>query len=275
VSGFTKLYSSIVLSTVWREPNHVRIVWITMLALADAGGHVEASVPGLADAARVTIAECEEALAAFQRPDPYSRTKDHDGKRIEPIDGGWRLLNYTKYREGRDPEKRREQNREAQARHRARLNERQPRVSQSKPDSAQAEAEAEAEAEEPEREGAHAPVAAAAAPAPLALDNPSSTKKAASRKPRRTSKRWTRVPDDFVPNAEHREIANKRSVNLDEELAKFRDHEFPKPKSDVNATFRNWLRNARPTHPLSWGKGPRPMQPPRADDNFTLEGKVE
>jgi hypothetical protein len=123
MSGFTKLYSTILLSTVWREPAHSRLTWITMLALADARGHVEASIPGLADAARVTIAECEEALRSFMSPDPYSRTTDHEGRRIERIDGGWRLLNHAKYREPRDPERRRDQNREAQARWR----ERQPR----------------------------------------------------------------------------------------------------------------------------------------------------
>ena len=53
MSGYTKLHSNIIHSTIWRAPNHVRLVWITMLALCDRDGVVEASVPGLADAARV------------------------------------------------------------------------------------------------------------------------------------------------------------------------------------------------------------------------------
>jgi len=57
-AGYTKLFSSIVHSTVWRESNHVRLVWVTLLALCDRDGRVEASVPGLADAARVTVPEC-------------------------------------------------------------------------------------------------------------------------------------------------------------------------------------------------------------------------
>lgn len=146
--GFTKVYSSLLLSTVWREPNHVRLVWITMLALSDAVGRVEASIPGLADAARVTLEECEDALRRLMSPDPYSRTKDHEGRRIADIDGGWRLLNYRKYRDGRDPERRREQNRDAQSRwrekHKPDVSHSKPPVSQGKPPSAQAEAEAEA-----------------------------------------------------------------------------------------------------------------------------------
>jgi hypothetical protein len=48
VTGYTKLFSSIVSSTLWREPAATKVVWITMLALADRHGEVEASIPGLA-----------------------------------------------------------------------------------------------------------------------------------------------------------------------------------------------------------------------------------
>jgi hypothetical protein len=118
--GFTKLFSSIVHSTVWREPNHVRLAWITMLALADKNGVVEASIPGLADAARISIEECEDALERFQQPDKYSRSVEHEGRRIKPIDGGWKLLNYEKYRGKLREEKLKEQNAERQRRYRQR-----------------------------------------------------------------------------------------------------------------------------------------------------------
>jgi hypothetical protein len=140
--GFTKLFSSIVTSTIWQEDDTTRIVWITLLALADAQGRVEGSVPGLAHIAHVGLPECEHALERLSSPDPYSRTRDFEGRRIEAIDGGWRILNYTKYRERRDPDNRREQNREAKRRQRDR--DCQPNVSQCQPKSAQAEAEAEA-----------------------------------------------------------------------------------------------------------------------------------
>ena len=147
--GFTKLFSSIIHSTVWREDGHVKIVWITMLALADQRGFVSASIPGLADAARVTIPECEDALLKFKSPDPYSRTKDHEGRRIEDCDGGWRLLNYLVYRELRSKEERKIQVREAVARFRERNRAKSDVINSkhSKPRKAQAEAEAEAEAE--------------------------------------------------------------------------------------------------------------------------------
>lgn len=63
-------------------------------------------------------------------------------------------------------------------------------------------------------------------------------------KPKR---RWRRVPADWEPTDEHRAIARERGLDFELELAKFRDHEFATAKSDASGTFRNWLRNARPT----------------------------
>jgi len=96
---FTKLFEGIVFSTVWREEMHVKIVWITMLALANQHGHVSASLPGLADAARVSLSDCEDALLRLADSDPHSRSKEYEGRRIEEVEGGWRILNYLKYRE--------------------------------------------------------------------------------------------------------------------------------------------------------------------------------
>jgi hypothetical protein len=99
VSGFTKLFSSIVTSSIWcLDHIHLR-VWITLLALSDALGIVEGSIPGLAHQARVTPDEFRAAIDCFTSPDPDSRTPDHEGRRIEAIAGGWRILNYGRYRE--------------------------------------------------------------------------------------------------------------------------------------------------------------------------------
>ena len=101
---FTKLFSSITESTIWTEDHPTRLTWITMLAMADRKGRVWASLPGLANRARVTLSEVETAITKFLSPDKYSRTEEFDGRRIEPIDGGWRLLNHEKYRSIRDEE---------------------------------------------------------------------------------------------------------------------------------------------------------------------------
>lgn len=143
--AFTKLFSSITESTVWCEPLATRIVWITMLAMADRQGRVFASIPGLANRARVEVEEAEQAILRFLEPDRYSRTPDHEGRRIEPIDGGWRLLNYAKYREMRDEEARREYQREWDQTRRRRPTQ-SDKSDKIRPQPTQAEAEAEAEA---------------------------------------------------------------------------------------------------------------------------------
>lgn len=103
---FTKLFSSITESTVWCESSDVRIVWIAMLAMADRHGRVFGTIPGLANRARVPVSACREAVKRFMEPDEDSRTKEHEGRRIREIDGGWVLLNHGKYRSIRDEEER-------------------------------------------------------------------------------------------------------------------------------------------------------------------------
>lgn len=83
-----------------------------MLAMSDKSGCVYASIPGLAHIANVGLHETELALSTLLSPDKYSRTPEKEGRRIEPIDGGWRLLNHAKFRAVRSAEERREYMRE-------------------------------------------------------------------------------------------------------------------------------------------------------------------
>jgi hypothetical protein len=121
--SYTKLFNSIITSTIWTEDDKTRILWITMLALADKNGEVQASIPGLARVAGITVADCEAAIRKFLDPDPYSRTPDDEGRRIEAIPGGWALLNHGKYREMAS----RDELKEAEAERKRRYRERQRR----------------------------------------------------------------------------------------------------------------------------------------------------
>lgn len=118
--SYTKLFGCILDSSIWNENDKTVRVWVTMLASANKFGEIEASVGGLAKRARVDREDCESALHTFLSPDPDSRTSDHDGRRIEEIDGGWRLLNWEKYMEKDSLEERRRKDRERQARRRKR-----------------------------------------------------------------------------------------------------------------------------------------------------------
>ena len=106
--NFVKLFSSITDSTIWSEPASTRLVWITMLAMSNAKGEVWASIPGLAHRANVPLTDCQVALDTLLSPDRYSRTTEHEGRRIQAIDGGWQVLNYIKFREIKDEAAQRE-----------------------------------------------------------------------------------------------------------------------------------------------------------------------
>ena len=119
--SYTKLFRSILDSSIWLEPNTTKIVWITMLAMKDRDGVVEASVKALARRAGVSVEETKQALATLTEPDEDSRTPEYEGRRIVKVDGGWHILNSDKYREKQDEHEQRERKNARQARWRARV----------------------------------------------------------------------------------------------------------------------------------------------------------
>jgi len=120
MTGYTKLFGLIIASSIWDEDDKTRLVWITMLALKDRHHVVNATVKALALFARVTEGECERALDKFLSPDPSSRTPGHEGRRIETVPGGWKILNGEIYAKMLTKEERREYNAEKQAEYRKR-----------------------------------------------------------------------------------------------------------------------------------------------------------
>lgn len=94
---FVVLDAEILSSSVWSEAAHVRLVWITLLILCDTEGNVGAAVPGIARAAGVTLDEAVDAIRRLQEPDPHSRTKAHEGRRLEISDRGFRVLNFMEH----------------------------------------------------------------------------------------------------------------------------------------------------------------------------------
>lgn len=99
MSGFTLLWGKILDSSIWvKESKETRLVWITLLAMKDSEGIVQASVVGLADRAKVTPDECRAALQVFLSPDSDDTSKVEDGRRIREVPGGWQIINHDLYR---------------------------------------------------------------------------------------------------------------------------------------------------------------------------------
>lgn len=118
MSGYVKLFGSLLDSSIMDQPIVTRWIWTVMLAMKDRHGVVSASVGGLARRAGVKREEVEEALQVFLSPDPDSRTKDDDGRRIRVVDGGWLIINHQKYRDLESEAERRERDAERKRRER-------------------------------------------------------------------------------------------------------------------------------------------------------------
>ena len=99
MSGYVKLFSEIIESSIWDEDSETCKVWITLLALADSEGFVRGSPGWLAKRSRVNVDKVDSALKKFTSPDKFSRTPTEEGKRIEATPDGWVILNYVFYRE--------------------------------------------------------------------------------------------------------------------------------------------------------------------------------
>ena len=99
MAGYAKVFSSIVTSSLWCMDHSVLRIWIAMLTTCTSEGVVEGSVPGFASLCRVTVEEMEKAIEVLASPDPHSRTQDFEGRRIQVIPGGWKILNYKSYRD--------------------------------------------------------------------------------------------------------------------------------------------------------------------------------
>ena len=97
--SFTLLWSKILNSSLWvKESKETRLVWITLLAMKNRAGLIQSSVVGLADRAKVSPEECEEALRVLTSPDPNDTSKIEQGIRLRVVPGGWEVVNHDLYR---------------------------------------------------------------------------------------------------------------------------------------------------------------------------------
>lgn len=132
---YAKLFRSLLLSSVWSEDPATKVLWVSMLAEADAEGYVFGSIVGLAKMAGLLVDETQSSLAKLMAPDPVSsdltRAPENEGRRVVVIPGGWRLVNYAYYRDLQDVDVRRAQDRLRKQRYRSQT--KRPRVSRRVP----------------------------------------------------------------------------------------------------------------------------------------------
>ncbi len=97
---YNKIFTKILDSSIWLEPDATRIVWLTCIAAMDEDGFcMFASPANLAHRANVTLTAALAALETLEGPDANSSDHDNEGRRLERVPGGWMVLNAAKYRE--------------------------------------------------------------------------------------------------------------------------------------------------------------------------------
>lgn len=100
MNTWAPLFSKIVDSSLWCEPDFVVKVFITMLAKKDADHVVRGSAFNIASWAKKTEKEALEALRVLSSPDTRRlEPQPFDGRRIERVEGGWLVLNGQSYQD--------------------------------------------------------------------------------------------------------------------------------------------------------------------------------
>lgn len=95
---YVPIFSRIVDSSLWIEPDYVVKVFLTMLAKKDADEVVRGTAFNIASWSKKTEQEVIEALKILSSPDTKRlEPQPFDGRRIEKVEGGWKLLNGAKY----------------------------------------------------------------------------------------------------------------------------------------------------------------------------------
>jgi site-specific DNA-cytosine methylase len=244
---YNKLFSKIVTSSVWLCPTDHRIVWITFLALMDQDGFVAmASVANLAHTARVSLEAAQEAVKAFESPDPHDPEQEFQGRRIERVPSGWMVLNAEKYRNVATAEKIREQTRLRNQAYR----QRKTNATMTHHDAVVTNRDATETPSDQIRSEAHQRQRQEGERASQQTQSPQqhSTSSTGDARAARSA-RAQRFPDDFNLTPERRAVAEAEQIDAEREFTKFADHwraagGANARKADWDATWRNWCKRA-------------------------------
>lgn len=102
MNTWTPLFSRLVDSSVWTEPDYVCKVFITMLALKDADQVVRYNAFALGRKCWPSDEDAEarvlDALKVLSSPDKKRlEPQPHEGRRVRKVDDGWLILNGQAY----------------------------------------------------------------------------------------------------------------------------------------------------------------------------------
>ncbi len=112
MNRYSPLWSQIVDSSLWCEPDFVVKVFLTMIAKKDMDDIVRGNAFNISQWSKKTEAEVLEAIKVLSSPDTRRVEKqEFDGRRIEKVPEGYKVLMGAHYRKMMSTAGRREYNR--------------------------------------------------------------------------------------------------------------------------------------------------------------------
>lgn len=106
---FVPLSRGMIDGSLWEADLRVRVLFVTMLFISfepARRGTVDITLRKLAGRAGMSPKDVRYALDVLMAPDPDSRSKGDDGRRIERLDDrrewGWRIVNWSGYEQARE-----------------------------------------------------------------------------------------------------------------------------------------------------------------------------
>lgn len=148
--AYGKIFESMFSGSMVGSGSTVFAVWAYVIANAKPPGFVELNPKLLAAIIGCTVDEILAAMKVLESPDPESRCKDHDGRRL--LSEGaflYHVPSWHRYHDLRNEIERRHQNREAQRRHRQKSSASVSNGQHASAKSAHADADTEAESNHP------------------------------------------------------------------------------------------------------------------------------
>lgn len=225
--SYTKLYSTILDSSIWSSSDSTRLVWITMLAMATKNGIVHASIDGLARRANVSLDAARTAIDELSSPDENDKSGVRGGRRIVPMQGCWQLVNFEFYRETRSIDAVRKQQ------WRDRSPSKKVNVQDNAPSSSSSSSSNTSTIVDP-------PIAPVQAPV-IVVD----------------SKRGRFAPADLEPSQAQRVRCQELRIDVASELRDFKLHEFNRDYSDWPRRFAKWIEESRVRRETENAKKPK------------------
>lgn len=267
MAGYTPVFDTVFNGTLcgkWPELP----VWLTLLPLADWQGHIDMTPEAIAARTGWPLNLLLQGIEILCQPDPRSRSKEEDGRRLILIDPerqwGWRVVNIQKYRE-----RSRDQNRVADGRHAEKMrkwreNKKGKDVTRSDPevpdetrcDSTQTHTQTHTQTKKEEKKG---------------IGGARLTRAATAK----------RLPKDFELSEQRRAIAKTENLEPEREFSKFTDYWLAASgasarKHDWDAAWRNWCRKAQDMRPNGRGHAaeePKLTWRPPADEDEVNAGR--